>query len=151
MGGSEQALRALEDVTIYRNVFQGTQDRLAADEVRKDADTMHAASMALRERNGTIQRMKGQLDEVAHNRNYAAVLFIAASKTLDHVVRDFAKAAGVSEDEMRKRYNMIRTQHFNQQVNEGVTRGWFQHDPRADLSEEQRKWYVPGLDSDHGF
>lgn len=140
----EEALRALEDATIYRNVRSGAEANVLAQE-------MNAATVALRERNGTINRLRGQLSGVEHNRNYAAVLFLAASRTLDHVIRDFARSAGVSEDEMRKRYNLIRTQHFNQQVNDGIEQGWFTHDPRLELSEEQRKWYVPGLDSDHGF
>lgn len=151
MMNANDALGALEDVTIFRNLSGAMRDRVVGDEAEKNEQAFRMASVALRERAGTIERLKGELGDVHHNRNYAATLYLAASKTLDHVIRDFAKAAGVSEDELRKRYNMIRTQHFNQQVNTGVDQGWFNRDPRLDLSDEQKKWYQPGLDSDHGF
>lgn len=148
---ANDALGALEDITIYRNLESAMTDRLDASDFSSMAASLRRGTIALQERAQIIERLKGELSSVQHNRNYAAELFIAASKTLDHVIRDFAAAAGVSEDEMRKRYNMIRTQHFNQLVNDGVSKGYFRHDPRLDLSEEQKKWFVTGLDADHGF
>ena len=148
---ANDALRALEDVTIYRNLHTAMQHRVAGDEAEKNEQAFRMASIALRERTATIERLSGELGDVNHDRNYAAALYLSATKTLDHVIRDFAKAAGVSEDGLRKRYNMVRTQHFNRQVNTGIEQGWFKRDPRLELSDDQRKWYQPGLDSDHGF
>ena len=147
----DDALRALEDVTIYRNIKRATEDQIAAKEDEEIAKAIRGRNIALLERDRHIRHLNAELGDVHHNRNYAVTLFIAASKTLDHVVKDFARSAGVPEDKLRERYNMIRTQHFNHQVNEGLTQGWFQHDPRSDLSAEQKKWFVPGLDADHGF
>lgn len=154
------ALGHMEDMAMigsaYRNAEEISLQRSASSETDRQASTMRtmeavATAVALKERGNTINRLKGQLSDVQHNRNFAAILSIAASNTLDQVIQDFARAIGVSEDEMRKRYNTVRTANFNRQANEGIKKGWFNHDPREDLSDAQKKWFVAGLDADNGY
>lgn len=140
----KDAQGALEDVALFRNLSQ-------AAEAEEDTRVFNKMSVALRERAGTINRLTGELANIRQNRNYAATLLFSAAKTIEQMIRDFAKVSGMPEDEVRKRYNIVRTQNFNREVNEGIAKGWFTTDPRLDMSDEQKQWYVSGLDADHGF
>lgn len=141
---AKDALGALEDIAIFRNVRR----RVEADQ---DTEAFERAAIALRERNNTISRLRAELNEVQHKRNAAAANNNSALDTLKTVVRDFARATGQSESELWKRYMVLRTQQFNAEVNKFMAEGALLRDPRAELTDAQRTWYVPGMDTDHGF
>ncbi len=117
---SEEALRALEDVTIFNNLRRGK-------EYEMETDALNAATVALKERNNRLAALQ-------HDRNNEVIHATALEKTLDHVVRDFAKFAGVAEDKLMARYNLVRTQHYNSSVNEGMGKGWFDLAPVIRIS-----------------
>jgi hypothetical protein len=98
-----------------------------------------------------LKERDNRISELRDDRNKQVVHADALLRTLEHVVRDFAKSAGVSEVKLMERYNVVRTQHYNMRVQEGMEKGWFKEDPRLTHSDRTKKWYVPGLDADHGF
>lgn len=141
---AQDALGALEDVAIFHNIRRGA-------EANEDTRAFQQATIALRERNNTIARLRGQLNEVQHKRNASAANNNSAIDTLKAVVRDFAKATGQSEAELWNRYMVLRTQQFNNEVNKFMAEGALLRDPRTELTQAQKAWYVSGLDADHGF
>lgn len=147
---AKDALGYMEDMAIIDAAQRNTEDarRRAEDSRSRSVVTenmgMVVATVALKERDR-------RLDTLQCEKNAAMLLHNAASQTLEHVIRDFARSAGVSETELNKRYDIIRTQHYNRNVNASIERGNMDIDPRLNLSDFQKTWYVPGLDADHGF
>lgn len=141
---ARDAQGALEDIALFNNVRRGV-------EANQDAIAFQQATVVLQERNNTIARLRNELNEVQHKRNAAAANNNSAIDTLKSVVRDLAKVTGQSETELWKRYMVLRTQQFNTEVNKFMAEGALLRDPRTELTEAQRAWYVPGLDADHGF
>lgn len=141
---AQDALLAMEDSAIFRNVAGGT-------EAAANAEAFQKAAVKLKERGNTILRLNAELNEVQHKRNAASANNNSAVATLRAVVRDFAVATGQNEAELWNRYMRLRSQHYNQEVNKFMEQGVLLRDPRTELSDAQRAWYVPGLDADHGF
>lgn len=98
-----------------------------------------------------VRERDNRLFAVQQERNALTALQNAGSETIAHLVRDLSKAMGVSETDVKARYDTLRTQYYNRQVNKQVDAGHLEQDPRLDMPEFVKKWYVPGLDADHGF
>lgn len=148
----EDAQRALEDASIYRDTRAAAHSREQAAQDRSVKGSLERGTMALKERESTINRLTRDLWAAGLDRNLYMADVRALGETFKHVIRDFAKSAGVSEEELLKRYNTVRSQHFNRIVDQWVDEGHFgEQDPRVTLPAEQQEWYVSGLDADRGF
>lgn len=147
----KDALGAPEDIAIFAGHKAAVQNRAGINGERENQRVFTTATVALRERSQKPGQLRAELDTLQRNRNVAAVIALPAAATLKHVIKDFANAMNVSEEEMLRRYNPVRTQHFNRQVNDGLEKGWFSTDPRVQMTDKTKSWYVPGLDADHGF
>ena len=142
----------MEDVAVINSAHLAAEERdlighaeVEAQRRRSMMNTMEgvATFVGIKERDNRIATLQ-------QDRNNQTIHATALQKTLEHVVRDFAKLAGVSSDQLMARYNAVRTQHYNLLVNEGMEKEWFDKDPRLAITEKT-KWYVRGLDADRGF
>lgn len=152
MMNAQDAQGFMEDVAVIE------AGRRAANDV---AENGHAVTVAQHHTEmtktiaavGNAVALKVHGDKLAslrQDRNNQVIHASALQRTLDHVIRDFAKAAGVTEEALKARYNVVRTQHYNALANEGMASGWFSQDPRLAM-QKAKEWYVPGLDADHGW
>lgn len=150
---AKDALGRMEDAAMIGAAHRAADERslirsatMELDRQAGELKTMESVAkfVAIKERDNRLVALQ-------QDRNNQVIHATALQKTLDHVIRDFAKLAGVSEDQLRARYNTVRTQHYNACVNEGMAKGWFEEDPRFRLSDKSKAWYEKGLDTDHGF
>lgn len=139
---AKDALGYMEDMAIIHAAQRNTEEARSRS-VTTENMGMVVAAVALKERENRLALLQ-------YDRNNQVIHATALKKTLDHVIRDFAKLAGVAEDKLMERYNIVRTQHYNSCVNEGMEKGWFEKDPRFQSSDKSN-WYKKGLDTDHGF
>lgn len=138
---AQDAQGFMEDVAVIDSAHR------AADSQRRTAmnETMAGVANFI-----GIKERDNRITDLQQDRNKEVIHATALQKTLEHVIRDFAKSAGVSGDKLMERYNIVRTQHFNALANEGMAKEWFDKDPRLNMNKA-KNWYIPGLDSDHGF
>ena len=165
---AEDALRAMEEREISENIAASMRARLSAREsslVLQATQELHRSNQIIQERNAQLSEAhalihkrnaelhKAQqwLNKALHDRNLAATISFSSTLVLDQVIDAFAKRAGISEADLRKSYNVLQTQCFNRLVNEGISKGRFNVDPRVDMPQEVTEWYVSGLDADNGF
>lgn len=150
---AKDALGYMEDVAIIQASERAAEERDLIGHAKSE-DQRRRSMMKTMEGVATFVAIKERdrrQDTLQCEKNAAMLLHNAASQTLEHVIRDFARSAGVSEDGLKKRYDIIRTQHYNHNVNASIERGNMDIDPRLNLSDFQKTWYVSGLDADHGF
>lgn len=144
----KDALAAMEEAAFAKNVFNAQSARIGYQE---DQSSWALATKLLEERKLTIQRLSHELKEVAHQRNSADANAYGSVDALKAVIHELACATGQDEQALARKYNIHRTQRFNIAINRMAAEGAFLRDPRTELSNAQKNWYVPGLDPEHGF
>ena len=151
---AKDAQAGFEDVTrilLANQAADDAQDRqLRAQSVGANIDRM---ARGLKVRDDMIQRQRQEFDKLQWDRNKEVVIASALEATLAQAIADVAKLSGKSVEEMKQRYNTLRTVNYNNAVNAAIAsvKGAFKVDPRVELPPKDQQWYVPGLDTDHGF
>lgn len=165
---AEDALRAMEEREISENIAASMRARLATQEaslavqateelrrrnqvIREQNIQLSEAHALIRKRNADVHKAHQLLNKLQHDRNFTATISLSSTLILDQIIRDFAKFAGISEADLRRSYNVLQTQLLNRLVNEGMSRDRFNVDPRGDMPQDVKEWYVSGLDADNGF
>lgn len=150
---ANDALGYMEDRSVLDAVNRAADERSLVRSSSMDAQR-HTAAMEGLAAVGQAVALKVSNDRYADlraDRNENVVHVKALQRTLERMILEHARVTGQTVEAVKATYNVVRTQHFNSLVNEGIEKGWFDHDPRLKLSESDRSWYVPKLDADHGF
>jgi hypothetical protein len=152
------ALGALEDVVIVKNIAAGAQARAEARTIEQQGDLLRRGAQKIDELRGIVVNLQRQLAtaeaELAllRNRNADHVAVAnATALTLKEAVRELQ---GKTNDPWQKEdqyLRKIRTKNYHAQINKFLAEGVLKTDPRRSGEVKRRQWYVEGLDPDHGL
>lgn len=143
----KDALECFEDVTRIR-LANSMADR--AQEAQHQAARIN---QGLRVRDDFIAKQRREFKELMWERNLEVVHVRALTNTLKQAIADLAKVTGKPVAELEHRFAVLRTAHFNAEINSAMStvKDVFEQDPRLAMSDTVKAWYVRGLDADHGF
>lgn len=158
------ALGALEDVVIAKNIASGAQAKAAAKTFEQQDELLRRGAQKIAELRAVIEKQQEQLiaataraekaeAELASlreiNADHVAVAN-AAGATLREAVRELQERTHdpVAKEEL---YRKIRTKNYHEQVNKLMALGHIKNDPRRTDAVDHRQWYVKGLDPDNGL
>lgn len=147
---SEDALRAMEDVSIYTDVKAATEAKVQHKENLSNAASFRMASTKIDELRGLLKVERDKNEELVQQNNVAVAKGQAAVLALKDATAEIAALKQISVVEADQSISIKRTKHFNKTVNEFMNEGALKKDPRVTEDMKESSWFVPGLDPENG-
>lgn len=147
----QDALAAMEEQQIYRNIYDATTLNREASEAAKNAAVFEKATRKILTQQAELKRLTSEIARLNEMNSTSVAVALSAGLALADAATEIAKLKSVPLEEAEKAVRIIRTKHFNSTVNRFVADGFLRADPRITEVHKTRAWYVPGLDPEHGM
>lgn len=139
-------IKDMEDIAIVRNLGEAATLRQETREMNEEVAFANRMTVALKTKNGQLDQLSRQLNDVAHARNEGYCAAASAARALDDACTEIARLTGQPLEHVRQRFaRENRTHRYNQVVAEYIEKGWLAKDPRTSGELAERDWYVQGL------